>query len=68
MSDDWVSVAEAARRSRRSKRRVYVWISDGLIRTMRPARLLWVYLPDVLKVESEQKMGRPKKDERGDLL
>ena len=35
---------------------------------MRPARLLWVYLPDVLKVESEQKMGRPKKDERGDLL
>lgn len=67
MSDDWVSVAEAARRARRSKRRIYAWISDGLVRTMRPARLLWVYLPDVLKAEGEQKVGRPKKP-RGDSL
>lgn len=67
MSDDWVSVAEAARRAHRSKRRIYVWIADGLVRTMRPARLLWVYLPDVVKVESEQTIGRPKKERRGGL-
>jgi hypothetical protein len=63
MSDDWVSVAEAARRARRSKRRIYAWIGGGLVRTMRPARLLWVYLPDVIRVEGEQRVGRPRKDD-----
>lgn len=67
MSDDWVSVAEATERSRRSKRRVYEWIASGAVRTARPARMLWVYLPDVLRVEKEQVVGRPKKGRRGDL-
>ncbi len=66
MSDDWVSVAEAARRAHRSKRRVYEWIADGMVKTMRPARLLWVYLPDVLKAEAAQKPGRPR-ERRGGL-
>lgn len=61
MSDDWVSVAEAARRSRRSKRTVYEWIAEGAVKTMRPARLLWVYLPDVLRMEASKKPGRPRK-------
>ncbi len=67
MSGDWVSVDEAARRARRSKRRIYAWIAEGMVRTMRPARLLWVYLPDVIRTESEQQIGRPRKIPRGDL-
>lgn len=63
MSGDWVSVAEAAERAHRSKRRIYDWIADGLVRTMRPGRRLWVNLPDVLKVEGEQKIGRPRRRE-----
>ena len=68
MSEDWVSVAEAAEKAHRSKRRIYDWISDGLVKTMRPGRKLWVYLPDVLRVEAKQKPGRrPKARQRGDL-
>lgn len=60
MSGDWVSVDEAARRARRSKRRIYEWIADGLVRTMRPGRKMWVYLPDVVTTEAKQTVGRPK--------
>lgn len=68
MSDNWVSVEEAARRAHRSKRRVYEWISEGLVKTWRPGRKLWVSLPDVLRVEAAQKPGRkPKDSQRGDL-
>lgn len=60
MSDDWVSVDEAARRVRRSKRRVYEWIATGGVKTLRPGRVMWVYLPDILKLEAQQRPGRPK--------
>lgn len=68
MSDDWVSVAEAARLARRSKRRIYEWVETGNIRKARFGRVTFIYWPDVLVVESKQKVGRPREDERGDLL
>lgn len=63
MLGDWVSVEEAAARARRSKRRIYEWIAEGKVKTIRPGRQLWVHLPDVLKVEAEQKIGRPRRGE-----
>lgn len=60
MSDSWVSVEEGARRVHRSKRTVYQWIQDGLVRSWRPGRSLRVNLPDLRRVEGEQKQGRPR--------
>ena len=32
---------------------MYLWVEAGRVKTMRPARLLWLYLPDLLRVERE---------------
>lgn len=64
MSDNWLNAEEAAKRVHRSKRTIYQWASDGIVRTIKPGRKLWFSLPDLLKADKDQKQGRPR---RGDL-
>lgn len=60
--NDWVSVAEAAKVTGRTKKTVYQWIRGGKVRTMRPMRELWVNLADIRSVEKAATPGRPRKN------
>lgn len=53
MVEDWIQVHKAPERVGRSKRTVYRWIKDGRVRTIRPLRVLWLNLEDLLRVERE---------------
>ena len=52
-SDQWVLMKDAAGRTGRNRSTIYKWVSAGRIRTMRPGRDLWLYLPDLLDAEAE---------------
>jgi hypothetical protein len=62
LRDDWVTIKQAMARVRRSRSTIYGWIDAGSVRTMRPLRVLWVNLPDLIRVEAETKPGRPRRD------
>lgn len=32
---------------------IWRWVKSGKVKTMRPGRVLWLYLPDLLRLESE---------------
>ena len=57
----WVSVAEAAKITGRTKKTIYQWVSDGDVRTMRPMRALWLNLSDIRRAE-KKRPGRPRKN------
>lgn len=58
--DDWIRVDEAPDRIGRHKATIYRWLADPdvTIRRMRPGKVLWLYLPDLLKVDAESIRGR----------
>ena len=60
MRDDWVTIKQAMERVGRSRSTIYNWIRGGSVRTMRPLRVLWIYLPDVIRAEAQMKPGRPR--------
>jgi hypothetical protein len=62
LRDDWVTIKQAMARVRRSRSTIYQWIDGGKVRTMRPLRVLWVNLPDLLSADATTKPGRPKKE------
>ena len=61
-SADWIPIRDAPERVGKSTATVYRWIDDPTneIRTMRPGQLVWVNIPDLLRVEAAKRPGRPK--------
>ena len=58
--NDWLTVAEAAEIVNRSKDAVYLWIRQGKLRAQKDALgRSFVMVKDVLRVEADQKRGRP---------
>lgn len=49
----WILAQDAPARVNRGRSTIYKWVKAGRIRTMRPARGLWLYLPDLLKADKE---------------
>tara|TARA_R110002124_G_scaffold163088_1_gene330399 strand:- start:1700 stop:1891 length:192 start_codon:yes stop_codon:yes gene_type:complete len=58
MLGEWITVPESAERTGRTVQTIYNWVNEGNIRTARPMKMLWLYLPDVLKVEREKATRR----------
>lgn len=60
--DDWVQIDDAPQRIGRARSTIYGWLADPrvTIRQMRPGRVLWLHLPDLLRVDAEsiRKRGR----------
>jgi excisionase family DNA binding protein len=52
-ADRWVVMSDAPERIGRNRSTIYKWVKAGKIRTMRPGRALWLYLPDLLSAEKE---------------
>lgn len=52
-AEDWVLMSDAPGRVGRNRSTIYKWVRAGRIRTFRPARALWLYLPDLLEAERE---------------
>lgn len=44
---------DAPERTGRNRSTIYKWVTAGRIRTMRPGRDLWLFLPDLLDAESD---------------
>ena len=61
MRDDWVTIKQAMARVGRSRSTIYQWIETGKVRTMRPLRVVWVNLPDLLTADATTRPGRPKR-------
>lgn len=58
--NEWLSVSDAAVLVNRDKSAIYRWIRAGMLPTHRDARgRSYVQAQDVLRVESQQKLGRP---------
>jgi predicted site-specific integrase-resolvase len=62
LRDDWVTMKEASKRVDRSADTLWRWVRAGKVRTMRPLRVLWLYMPDVLTAEAQSQPGRPRKE------
>lgn len=52
-SAKWILATEAPARVGRARSTIYKWVKAGRIRTMRPARVLWLYLPDLLRADRD---------------
>jgi len=61
VAEKWVSINEACILVGRSRRTIYTWLDEGLVRFQTlPRRQLNV--EDVLRVESQKRPGRPRKE------
>jgi len=60
MTGAWVPVAVAAKRARRSKRRLYTLIDDGRIDARESSEGWQVYLPSLVAYLADAKPGRPR--------
>lgn len=57
---EWVTVAEAATLVKRSQATIYLWIRQRKLSTIRDSKgHSFVNAQDALKVESQQRPGRP---------
>lgn len=61
--EDWVTMEQALERVQRSRSTVYQWVQDGRVSTMRPGRVLWLNLPDLIRAEFATRPGRPKRNQ-----
>lgn len=52
-SDDWLLAEDAAERVGRSERTIRDWGNTGRIRRMRPGRLWWYFVPDLIVADRE---------------
>lgn len=52
-SDDWLLAEKAADMVGRNERTVRHWGSTGLVRRIRPGRLWWYYIPDLIRADRE---------------
>lgn len=50
--DDWMSLDDAVKLSRRSRRTLYRWAERGIVRTVRPADVIYFNVPDLRKAMS----------------
>lgn len=58
--NEWVSVSEAAELAKRSTRQIYRWIEARKLATYKDSLgRYFVKAKDVLRVEADQKRGRP---------
>ncbi|MGI6878816.1 helix-turn-helix domain-containing protein [Microbacterium sp. gxy059] len=60
-----LSIDAAALATGRSRRTIYRWIRDGILRAHDSGTALEVTLPDVMKAEARVKRGRPRGSTRG---
>lgn len=51
--DQWVMMKRAPEKVGCARSTIYKWVKEGKVRSMRPGRELWLYLPDLLKAEAE---------------
>jgi len=52
-SELWIMMKHAHERIGRNRSTVYKWVAAGRIRTMRPRKELWLFLPDLLAAENQ---------------
>lgn len=52
-ANDWILLEEAPLRVDRSRSTIYRWILEGRVRTIRPKRKLWLFIPDLLQAEKD---------------
>lgn len=50
-SAQWITLHAATKVYDRPQRTVYKWIDCGEIRTMRPLHELWLYIPDIERMD-----------------
>ena len=60
-AEDWVDIILAHERVNRSQRTIRRWVKDGLIQTLHPGRTIWVNVPDLVRVESEMAVSKPRR-------
>lgn len=49
----WVRLASAPERFDRPRRTIEKWITDKQVRTMRPLQEVWLYLPDLERMDAQ---------------
>jgi hypothetical protein len=59
LRDDWVTIEQAMDRLHKSRSTIYLWVRQGRVQTMRPLRMLWLHMPDLLNAEAATRKGRP---------
>lgn len=52
-SDEWLRAEDAAALVGRNVRTIRHWGSTGLVKRIRPGRLWWYYVPDLIKADKE---------------
>lgn len=52
-SDQWIMMKDAPSELGRARSTIYKWVKARKIRTLRPGKELWLYLPDLKKAEAE---------------
>jgi hypothetical protein len=52
-SSEWLLAEQAAERVGRSERTIREWGATGRVRRMRPGRLWWYFVPDLLRADKE---------------
>lgn len=49
---DWLTIPQACEHVKRSRATIYRWISEGIVRTTRPGRQVYVYRADLDRAEA----------------
>lgn len=60
LESNWVLAKVAPALMRRPKSTVYRWVEDGRVRTMRPMHELWLFIPDLRRIDKDTPRRRRK--------
>lgn len=52
-SERWIMMKDAHEKVGCARSTIYKWVKGGKVRSMRPGKELWLYIPDLLKAEAE---------------
>lgn len=55
--DQWIMMKSAPEKIGCARSTIYKWVKQGKVRSMRPGKELWLYLPDLRKAEAESLRG-----------
>ncbi len=55
--DKWIMMKRAPEAIGCARSTIYKWVKEGKVRSMRPGKELWLYLPDLKKAEAESLRG-----------
>lgn len=49
----WIMMKDAHEKVGCARSTIYKWVKAGKVRSLRPGKELWLYIPDLMKAEAE---------------